>query len=116
MPGSIPSKGMGPGRGLGPGKGLGPGRGVGPPKIGRKSTALNGGSSLGGTGAPSAKGPMLQRGGKSAFAGPNLGKDSSLIKKGLGPFGHGRKPNVDKDGDPFTKRSPYKNLGNNSFF
>jgi hypothetical protein len=47
--------------------------------------------------------------------GPS-GKDPSLLKKGLAPFGHGRVPNVDKDGDPFTKRRPYKNPGNNSFF
>lgn len=45
--------------------------------------------------------------------GPS-GKDPSMIPKGVGPFG--RIPNVDKDGDPFTKRQPYKKPGNNSFF
>lgn len=43
-------------------------------------------------------------------------KPPSMLKKGLGPFGHGRLPSADKDGDPFTKRSPYKKPGNNSFF
>lgn len=47
--------------------------------------------------------------------GPS-GKDPSLLKKGLDPFGRGRVPNVDKDGDPFTKRRPLKKPGNNSFF
>ena len=95
MPGSIPPKGMGPGRGVGPGKSIGPGKSMGPPKMGRKSMALNKGSGRGGTGGPSSK-------------------DPSMVPKGIGPFG--RIPNVDKDGDPFTKRPPYKKPGNNSFF
>jgi len=37
-----------------------------------------------------------------------------MLPKGHGPFG--RIPNVDKDGDPFTKRSPTRKPGNNSFF
>jgi len=37
-----------------------------------------------------------------------------MIPKGRGVFG--RIPNVDKDGDPFTRRSPHKKPGNNSFF
>jgi len=37
-----------------------------------------------------------------------------MIPKGHGVFG--RVPNVDKDGDPFTRRSPHKKPGNNSFF
>ena len=89
---------------------------MGPKKAGRKSTALNKGMGRGGTGGLNGKGPMLERGGKSAFSSQSPGKDSSLIKKGMGPFGHGRKPDVDKDGDPFTKRSPWKKPGNNSFF
>ena len=80
-----------------PPQGMGPGRGMGPPRMGRKSMSLNKGSGRGGSGGPS-------------------GKDPSLLKKGLGPFGHGRVPSVDKDGDPFTKRKPYKKPGNNSFF
>lgn len=79
-----------------PPQGMGPGRGIGPSRTGRRSMALNKSSGRGGTGGPS-------------------GKDPSLLKKGLGPFGQGRVPNVDKDGDPFTKRPPYKKLGNNSF-
>ena len=90
MAGSIPPQGMGPGRGIRP-------QAMGPKKSGRKSTALNKGKGRGGTGGLS-------------------GKEPSLIKKGMGPFGHGRKPSVDKDGDPFTKRSPWKKPGNNSFF
>lgn len=91
MPDKIPPQGMGPERGIGVGK------------IGRKRIG------------PSGKGPMLERGGKSAFAGQSLGSGPSLLKKGLGPFGKGRVPNVDKDGDPFTKRPPYKKPGNYSF-
>jgi hypothetical protein len=58
-------------------------------------------------GGPSGKGPSLEK-------GKGLGKDPSMVPKGHGVFG--RVPNVDKDGDPFTKRSPNKKPGNNSFF
>lgn len=74
-----------------PPQGMSPGRGLGP------------GRSMG----PGRIG--RKRGGPS-------GKDPSMLPKGLGPFGHGRLPSVDKDGDPFTKRSPWKKPGNNSFF
>ena len=74
-----------------PPRGMGPGRDIGP-----------------------GKGLGAGRIGRKRI-GPS-GKGPSLIKKGLGPFGHGRVPNVDKDGDPFTKRRPYKKPGNNSFF
>ncbi|MGF1472816.1 MAG: hypothetical protein ACFB50_13890 [Rubrobacteraceae bacterium] len=80
-----------PPKGIGPGCGMGPGRGLGA------------GKSMG-------PGRIGRR-----RSGPS-GKDPSLLKKGLGPFGHGRLPNADKDGDPFTKRSPWKKPGNNSFF
>jgi len=53
------------------------------------------------------KGPNLEK-------GKGLGKDPSMIPKGHGVFG--RVPSVDKDGDPFTRRSPNKKPGNNSFF
>lgn len=75
---------------------MGPGR-IGPGKIGRKRLG------------PSAKGPNLERGGASG-----IGRDPSMIPKGHGVFG--RIPNVDKDGDPFTRRSPHKKPGNDSFF
>ena len=77
---------MGPGKGIGPGRSMGASN-MGPGKIGRK------------LGGPSVKG---------------LGRDPSMIPKGHGVFG--RVPSVDKDGDPFTKRSPNKKPGNNSFF
>lgn len=89
MPDSIPTQGMGPGRGMGP------------PRMGRKSMALNKGRGRGNSGA--------------GTGGPS-GKDPKMLKKGMGPFGHGRLPAVDKDGDPFTKRSPWKKPNNNSFF
>ena len=76
---------------------MGPGR-IGPGKVGRKRP-----------GGPSAKGPGLGGGGASG-----IGRDPSMIPKGHGVFS--RIPNVDKDGDPFTKRSPHKKPGNNSFF
>lgn len=87
---------------------MGPGRSmsassIGPAKIGRKLP-----------GGPSAKGPNLERGGKFAFSAQKLGKDPSMLPRGHGVFG--RVPNVDKDGDPFTKRSPHKKPGNDSFF
>ena len=85
----IPPSSMGPGRGIGASS-------MGPDRMGRK------------LGGPSMKGPNLERGGKS------LGKDPSMIPKGHGVFG--RIPNVDKDGDPFTKRSPNRKPGNHSFF
>lgn len=84
----IPPSSMGPGRTV-------PER-VGPGKIGRKRP-----------GGPSAKGPSLG-GGASG-----IGRDPAMIPKGHGVFG--RVPNVDKDGDPFTRRSPHKKPGNNSF-
>lgn len=43
-----------------------------------------------------------------------MGRDPYMVPKGHGVFG--RVPNVDKDGDPFTRRSPLKKPGNNSFF
>ena len=86
----IPPSSIGPGR-------VGPER-VGPGKIGRKRL-----------GGPSAKGPGLERSGSSS-----IGRDPSMLPKGHGVFG--RIPNVDKDGDPFTRRSPHKKPGNNSFF
>ncbi len=70
---------------------------VGPGEVGRKRL-----------GGPSAKGPGLERGASG------IGRDPSMIPKGHGVFG--RVPNVDKDGDPFTRRSPLKKPGNNSFF
>jgi hypothetical protein len=76
---------------------MGPGR-IGPGKIGRRRP-----------GGPSAKGLNLEGGGASG-----AGRDPSMIPKGHGVFG--RIPNVDKDGDPFTRRSPHKKPGNNSFF
>ncbi|QIN78314.1 hypothetical protein GBA65_07060 [Rubrobacter marinus] len=85
----IPPSSMGPGRTSGPSS-------LGPGKIGRKRL-----------GGPGGKGPNLER-------GQGLGRDPSMIPKGHGVFG--RVPNVDKDGDPFTKRSPNKKPGNNSFF
>lgn len=85
----IPPSGVGPGH-------LGPER-IGPGKVGRKRP-----------GGPSAKGPSLGRG---AWG---VERDPSMIPKGHGVFG--RIPNVDKDGDPFTRRSPHKKPGNNSFF
>ena len=80
---------MGPGRTIGPSS-------MGPGKTGRKRL-----------GGPGGKGPSLER-------GKEFGRDPSMIPKGHGVFG--RIPNVDKDGDPFTKRSPNKKPGNNSFF
>ena len=65
-------------------------------------------------GGPSAKGPNLEGGGWSAVAGKGLGKDPSMIPKGHGVFG--RVPNVEKDGDPFTKPSPNRKPGTRSFF
>ncbi len=91
----TPPSSMGPGR-MGPGRTTGPSS-IGPGKIGRKRL-----------GGPSGKGPNLER------VGSGLGRDPSMIPKGHGVFG--RIPNVDKDGDPFTKRSPNKKPGNNSFF
>jgi len=85
----LPPSSMGPER-------VGPGR-TGPAKIGRKRLGAG------------AKGPGLGRGGASG-----IGRDPSMIPKGRGVFG--RIPNVDKDGDPFTRRSPHKKPGNNSFF
>jgi len=85
---------MGPGKGIGPGRSMGASS-MGPGKIGRK------------LGGPSGKGPGLEK-------GKGLGRDPSMIPKGHGVFG--RVPSVDKDGDPFTKRSPNKKPGNNSFF
>jgi hypothetical protein len=81
---------MGPGRGMGASS-------TGPDKMRRQRA-----------GGPSMKGPKLERGGKS------LGKDPSMIPKGHGVFG--RVPNVEKDGDPFTKRSPNRKPGTHSFF
>ena len=95
MPDHIPPSSMGPGRGMGASS-------VGPGKMGRK------------LGGPSGKEPNLEKGGKFAFSGQKLGKDPSMLPKGHGVFG--RTPNVEKDGDPFTKRSPNKKPGNNSFF
>lgn len=71
---------------------IGPGRSIGadslgPAKIGRK--------------------------GGGAFKEKGLGKEPSMLPRGHGVYG--RVPNVDKDGDPFTKRSPNKKPGNNSF-
>ncbi len=44
-----------------------------------------------------------------------LGKEPSTLPKGYGVYG--RVPNVDKDGDPFTRRSPnQRKPGSNSFF
>ncbi len=91
----IPPSSMGPARGIGPGRGTGASS-IGPAKIGRK-----------GGGGPSMKGPNLEK-------GKGLGKDPSMIPKGHGVYG--RVPSVDKDGDPFTRRSPNKKPGNNSFF
>lgn len=75
---------------------IGPER-IGAGKIGRKRPR------------PSAKGPS-SGGGKAS----GMGRDPSMVPKGHGVFG--RIPNVDKDGDPFTRRSPLKKPGNNSFF
>jgi len=83
----IPPSSMGPGRGIGASS-------TGPGKMGRK------------LGGPGGKGPGLE--------GKGLGRDPSMMPKGHGVFG--RTPNVEKDGDPFTRRSPYKKPGNNSFF
>jgi hypothetical protein len=85
----VPPSSVGPGR-------MGPGR-IGPGKIGRKRLG------------PSAKGSNLERGESSS-----IGRDPSMIPKGHGVFGRIR--NVDKDGDPFTRRSPHKKPGNDSFF
>jgi hypothetical protein len=43
-----------------------------------------------------------------------LGKDPSMMPKGHGIYD--RVPNVEKDGDPLSRRSPNKKPGNNSFF
>lgn len=90
----IPPSSMEPDR-MGPGRTTWPSS-IGPEKIGRKRL-----------GGPGGKGPSLER-------GKGLARDPSMIPKGHGVFG--RVPNVDKDGDPFTKRSPNKKPGNNSFF
>ena len=75
---------------------IGPER-IGAGKIGRKRQG------------PRPKGPSPGRGKASG-----MGRDPCMIPKGHGVFG--RIPNVDKDGDPFTRRSPHKKPGNNSFF
>jgi len=54
-----------------------------------------------------------ERLGRKSLGGPSA-KDPGMLPKGQGSLG--RIPNVDKDGDPFTKRSPNKKPGNNSFF
>ena len=74
---------------MGPGRGIGPGRSMGASSIGPAKTGRKR------PGGPSAKGP-------------------SVIPKGHGVYG--RIPNVDKDGDPFTRRCPNKKPGKNSFF
>lgn len=64
------------------------------------------------TSGPSSIGPGKI--GRKRLGGQSLGRDPSMLPKGYDIFG--RIPNVDKDGDPFTKRSPNKKPGNNSFF
>jgi len=79
---------MGPGRGMGASS-------IGPGKMGRK------------LGGPSGKGPSMER-------GKGLGKEPSMMPKGHGVFG--RTHSLEKDCVPFTRRSPNKKPGNNSFF
>ncbi len=97
----IPPAAIGPER-IGPGRTNGPSS-LGPGKIGRKRL-----------GGPRRRGPSPTGEGKSDFGGRSLGREPSMLPKGHGVFG--RVPNVDKDGDPFTRRSPNKKPGNNSFF
>ncbi|QIN84623.1 hypothetical protein GBA63_19690 [Rubrobacter tropicus] len=90
----VPPSSVGPGRGMGPGR-TGGASSMGPDRMKRK------------LGGPSGKGPSMER-------GKGLGKDPSMMPKGHGVFG--RTPSIEKDGDPFTRRSPNKKPGNNSFF
>ena len=91
----IPPSSIGPGRGMGPGRSMGAAS-TGPERMKRK------------LGGPSGKGSGLEKGGRG------LGKDPSMMPKGHGVYG--RTPNVEKDGDPMSRRSPNKKPGNNSFF
>jgi hypothetical protein len=84
----IPPASIGPGRGIGPGRACGPSS-MGPDRMNRK------------LGGPSGKGGLL-------------GKEPSMMPRGHGIYG--RVPNVEKDGDPITKRSPNRKPGNHSFF
>ena len=95
----IPPSSIGPGRGMGaastgPGKAVRP-QGMGPKKGGRKSSAVN---------------PLK---GGNAVGNPSM-REPSMMPKGHGVYG--RTPNVEKDGDPLSRRSPNKKPGNNSFF
>jgi hypothetical protein len=91
----IPPASIGPGRGIGPGRTSGPSS-MGPDRMKHK------------LGGPSGRGPGLERG------KGGLGKDPSMMPKGHGIYS--RVPNVEKDGDPLSRRSPNKKPGNNSFF
>lgn len=50
--------------------------------------------------------------GRKRLGGPSA-KEPSMMPKGRGVFG--RIPNVDKDGDPFTRRSPNKKPNSSLF-
>jgi hypothetical protein len=91
----IPPSSIGPGRGIGPGGGMGAAS-TGPERMRRR------------LGGPGGKESSLQKGGRG------LGKDPSMMPTGHGVFG--RTSNVEKDGDPLSRRSPNKKPGNNSFF
>lgn len=82
----IPPSSIGPGKGMGAAS-TGPGRGLGPGRTARPG---------------------------SPGKGKGLGKDPSMMPRGYGVFG--RTPNVEKDGDPLSRRSPNRKPGNNSFF
>ena len=97
----VPPVTIGPER-IGLGRTSGP-NSIGPGKIGRKRL-----------GGPSRKGPSPTGEGKSGIGGRSFGRDPCMLPKGHGVFG--RVPNVEKDGDPFTKGSPNNKPGNNSFF
>lgn len=73
---------------------LGPGRSIGADSLGPAKIGKNKGG--------------------GAFKEKGLGKEPSMLPKGYGVYG--RVPNVEKDGDPFTRRSPnQKKPGSNSF-
>lgn len=50
--------------------------------------------------------------GRKSLGGPG-GKEPSMMPKGHDVFG--RIPSVDKDGDPFTRRSPNRRPNNSLF-
>lgn len=64
---------------------------------------------------PTSLGPSrIGKNGSGAFKPKSSGREPTMLPKGYGVYG--RVPNIEKDGDPFTKRSPHSAKPGSGFF